>query len=744
MSIPADQIVVPHQLCGYCDDFAAKMLSHCPTIDDLHGLEKARSDLLGELPSWIQVSFKHYPNLMALTLGFWERRCHLCAILFDTLRSQILRSTDQELVECRDTDELVRVVDGRLATGKVVFQSAVWYRSRVVDAGTNFFPWNIDMRLANTASSSEHWSTLVSLFLIDPTEETSTPADPDATLRTARSAARHASLCVATFSESHICLIKHWLNECASDHVRCRPLARPARPTRLLEIQSDSEMVRLVHGSAPRDAHYAALSYCWGQKNQLRLLPSNIKDLENGIPTLSLTKVAQDAVTVCQALSIRYLWLDALCIIQGPAGDFQREAARMEDVYGGSFVNIVAAAARDTTEGFLRSRNPLQWMDLQLQPRGRTREPYRRNVQASRFCIAEDSISESAKVNTRGWCFQERLLSPRSLFFGEKGLHWECRCGLACEQQLKITRDHSDYFQADLKGTYHDMKCLDPDLADPKTSKSFRRLWAGTLTKYSGTQLTHTKDRLIAIAGLAKSLQDKFSIKASYGLWLHDSVDELLWRVDEPRHSQTRVLDVAPSWSWANYQVRVLFAGLPSLGLRNCSVVETAVEVLALPRSNDFAIELEGSFSQSAAAISEFSTVRLRARVRRCRFRRSFSLGNWDLDPVKSSPDALGGTSYCFPEVAEELERDVFCILLRRRLDIPIDEEGVSVVRVSDDGLMLLPTDSSCQVYRRVGYFQNVTSLPDVQGTSGVAWVVSNMYLFPGNTDVGRQEIRIV
>jgi hypothetical protein len=35
------------------------------------------------------------------------------------------------------------------------------------------------------------------------------------------------------------------------------------------------------------------------------------------IPVSSLSQVIQDAITTCRALSIRYLWVDSLCILQG-------------------------------------------------------------------------------------------------------------------------------------------------------------------------------------------------------------------------------------------------------------------------------------------------------------------------------------------------------------------------------------------------------------------------------------------
>ena len=57
-------------------------------------------------------------------------------------------------------------------------------------------------------------------------------------------------------------------------------------------------------------------------------------------------------------LEIRYLWIDALCIIQDDNDDWTYEAARMVDVYSNAYFCIAADASRDGTEGLFRQRNP--------------------------------------------------------------------------------------------------------------------------------------------------------------------------------------------------------------------------------------------------------------------------------------------------------------------------------------------------------------------------------------------------
>lgn len=79
-----------------------------------------------------------------------------------------------------------------------------------------------------------------------------------------------------------------------------------------------------------------------------------------------LNNVMRDAVSVCLGLGIQYLWVDALCIVQDRGGDFEAEALRMQDVYAGSVVTIVAASSTDTTNPFLKERDSRDWLDCKM------------------------------------------------------------------------------------------------------------------------------------------------------------------------------------------------------------------------------------------------------------------------------------------------------------------------------------------------------------------------------------------
>ncbi|KAF2689128.1 heterokaryon incompatibility, partial [Lentithecium fluviatile CBS 122367] len=58
----------------------------------------------------------------------------------------------------------------------------------------------------------------------------------------------------------------------------------------------------------------------------------------------------RDAILMTRSLGVFYLWIDALCIIQG--SDDRCESARMADVYGNACFAIIAARTKSVNDGF--------------------------------------------------------------------------------------------------------------------------------------------------------------------------------------------------------------------------------------------------------------------------------------------------------------------------------------------------------------------------------------------------------
>ena len=86
---------------------------------------------------------------------------------------------------------------------------------------------------------------------------------------------------------------------------------------------------------------YATLSHCWGKTHPIKLIGANEERLKEGIFVKELPATFRDAVRFVRCLceSIRYIWIDSLCIRQDDAEDWAAESVRMYDVYRNSYLN---------------------------------------------------------------------------------------------------------------------------------------------------------------------------------------------------------------------------------------------------------------------------------------------------------------------------------------------------------------------------------------------------------------------
>ena len=84
--------------------------------------------------------------------------------------------------------------------------------------------------------------------------------------------------------------------------------------------------------------------------------------------------------------------------------------------------------------------------------------------------------------------------------------------------------------------------------------------WLHWVNEYTETDLTRDSDRLVAIAGIAKSVQRILNWPESdylAGMWRQDLADDLLWRA---AGVGTKIESyVVPSWSWASVKGEIYF-----------------------------------------------------------------------------------------------------------------------------------------------------------------------------------------
>lgn len=291
-------------------------------------------------------------------------------------------------------------------------------------------------------------------------------------------------------SDANVSLISKWLSDCSALHAECRHESDTKLPTRVIDVglAENSQQPRLIVTNNDV-GKYVALSHCWGSLmestagNYARTLRVNLETMQHGIPLKMLPQNFQDAIVIARKLQLRYVWIDALCIIQDDPADWATEAARMNEVYGSAHLTVAATSAMSSTDGFLKRSvdtacsipyykdihgDPAGYLFLAYMQMGGDQGSWSDNVDNSRW-------------NTRGWTFQERLLSRRVLHFTNRKIFWECR-----------VTDTSEENEPPRDPRYRS-SWLKDGVQQPGGSKSQFDLWYSIVSKYVHTCLFSTR-----------------------------------------------------------------------------------------------------------------------------------------------------------------------------------------------------------------------------------------------------------
>jgi len=332
-------------------------------------------------------------------------------------------------------------------------------------------------------------------------------------------------------------------------------------PRRLIDLgQPDSLSSNTV--AAPkivstkgRREEYVALSYCWGRQSYLRTLTTNIRQMETVIPVDQLPKTINDAFAIAWKLGVRYIWVDALCIIQDDPTDWEAEAKRMGAIYANAYFTVAATSASQAGQGFLNVREPK-----------RAAVPFRSgpNQQSSGevyFRQPGDFLSDyhtcilESPLRKRAWVLQEALLSRRTVHFTDKQIYMECRCFMFAEDgNVENAYDRSFKAHSFLDG----LTMVTHTRGLETYAEIFFDTWQEIVQRYTTLSITRSSDRLPALSGLALPVERNISCQYLYGIWNFNIAYRLLWHPAEPPMVPAEEWR-APSWSWAACDGSIFF-----------------------------------------------------------------------------------------------------------------------------------------------------------------------------------------
>ncbi|KAI1127010.1 heterokaryon incompatibility protein-domain-containing protein [Nemania abortiva] len=355
--------------------------------------------------------------------------------------------------------------------------------------------------------------------------------------------------------------VRLWLDGCLAHG--CARRENVVLPKRVIEVPSDKKKqptLRITRGEA---GTYVALTHCWGRKPMKKLLADNETEWSNGIDPSSLSQNFQDALEITRLLGYRYIWIDALCIVQDSAKDWEEQAPKMAEVYSCANLVLSAAFATNSDEGFLRYRPSLVTPRLGPESAYFVSEAFLDNEYQFRRII------DMCPLNSRSWCAQERIMATRILHYTPYGMLWECSQSFLTESpkpEVRINdlyRSNSvgslDKREYDILGhieRWLQRRIKTPvGIADENLLNTALRAWFHCVTEYSGRDLTHATDKLPAIAALADVFSNGLGDYLG-GIWSNFPSRCLSWQatgVSRKIPTEYR----APSWSWASIDCRI-------------------------------------------------------------------------------------------------------------------------------------------------------------------------------------------
>lgn len=282
------------------------------------------------------------------------------------------------------------------------------------------------------------------------------------------------------------------------------------------------------------------MSYVWGSSKFHELTS------DGQLPS-RLPKTIEDAITVAKNLGITYLWIDRYCIDQGESEERHHAIRNMSQIYRDAYVTIIASAGDGPEHG--------------LPGVGDTfRSPFNRIVIGRHLLESREAIHNEindSKWGSRGWTYQEALMSRRRLVFASSHIYFEC-LEMGCWESTRFPLVENKYLMLfEGSGITRDAMDIYP-----------------IIQNFLPRQLSFESDRLNAIQGIFTSFKGAETNIGVYRLvfqdhfWgipvlsnnrtnepLEDCLFKygLLFRIHNGRLGKG--CSLFPSWSWASQKL---------------------------------------------------------------------------------------------------------------------------------------------------------------------------------------------
>ncbi|KAF4997876.1 hypothetical protein FDECE_11958 [Fusarium decemcellulare] len=541
--------------------------------------------------------YLHYPTLQQLEQS--KKDCHLCALMFGSLE---VRPHRKSWLECNEDQVFLSFQKARgwtIDPDPLQFDIEVWAGFSMGYLMAKVYPDE------NWESADWHKKYLTTSNQYDSTGSPNTTS-----------------------------LARQWIRDCNQDH-HCEPSegSMPLLPTRVIDVIPHSNgAIKLHEPPSGTRGNYVTLSYCWGDQRKINFLKTKKDNIATHLQALpsQLHATLGDAIQVTRDLGFRYIWIDALCIIQDDKLDTDREIGKMGQIYQSSSLTIAAASGDDVTSGLLAQRDSFLYRPcfLTVEWEGKLHRTY----------VHSFPLRHPVALETRLWVLQEQILSPRTLVFRRNYVEWRCSQGHTPEfipSGLVSERPASNFIGMRAFITRHDDGVKDFPYDE----------WYKTVAELTARQATVLSDQLPGIVGVASILHEqcKLNDPSQYvaGLWRKDMFAGLTWvrrRSPEFRHGRVKTDEnkatasseppdpvvgstpngqyIAPTWSWAGRPGGLVsfptsYQMLDDSDLRQCERMITIEEIACEPENpqlNPFGKVKAGAFLTVRGKLKEAIT----------------------------------------------------------------------------------------------------------------------------------------
>lgn len=384
-------------------------------------------------------------------------------------------------------------------------------------------------------------------------------------------------------------LIKLWIQSCENLHgSECRNHGlgggdHTAVDIILLDVQKNCLVQSLTN------QRYFALSYVWGAVQQLQTTNASWQDFqEEGILSnyYHLTpQIIQDAIEVVRRIGERYLWIDSLCIVQDDAAIKHHQISHMAAIYSSAIACIVAVSARDASSNLPGVRPGTRWPRQWGSSRCELSTPLRPD-------LVLKAIDRSLYAS-RGWTFQERLLSRRCIYFLDEQVYFQCTAAVWCEEApaFSIPSGFALRFKHDLSKMARVPHWV-RDIQAEKWDAAFA-FYAELMVEYSRKSLSFPHDIMDALAGIVNVLEASSGWTFLYGMPAQFLDWALLWvPIQCPTARRTPASlspgNYFPSWSFVGWMGAVNFHAALDTELRDLKSAVSRFEVLDMSQQSGF------------------------------------------------------------------------------------------------------------------------------------------------------------